>query len=64
MKGIKGRRAILMFIVVLLLMGWITNLVKVFGCDFASPYKAEVIRTVGIFIPPVGGVAGYCDLGK
>lgn len=44
--------------------GYIMNLVGVFGCDFASPYKCEVIRTAGIFVPPVGAVAGYFDLGQ
>lgn len=39
--------------------GYAANVYKVFGLDFASPYKAEVIRTVGVFVPPVGVIAGF-----
>ena len=41
------------------IIGWSFNLYLLSGCDFASPYKAEVIRTVGVFIPPVGAITGY-----
>lgn len=39
--------------------GYVMNIVKIFGTDFASPYKAEVIRAVGVFVPPVGAIAGW-----
>ena len=42
--------------------GYVANIVKLCGCDFAVPVKAEVIRMVGVFLPPVGAVAGYCDI--
>ena len=44
--------------------GYVSNIVKLCYCDFASPYKAEVIRVVGIFMPPVGVVVGYLNLGE
>ena len=47
---------------VLGIFGYCANVYKVFGTDFESPYKAEVIRTVGIFVPPVGVIAGYLTI--
>ena len=44
--------------------GWIMNIVKLAQCDFASPYKAEMFRIVGVAVPPVGAVLGYMDLGQ
>ncbi len=45
-------------------VGWGMNLYKLVKCDFSAPYKAEVIRTVGVFLPPVGAITGYIDLGN
>lgn len=42
--------------------GFILNVVKLTRCDFEPSYKAEVIRAVGVFVPPVGVVVGYCDI--
>ena len=42
--------------------GYIANIVKITRYDFASPYKAEFIRGVGIVMPPVGGVLGFCTI--
>lgn len=42
--------------------GYISNLVSLFGTDFEAPYKAEIIRGVGVFVPPVGIIAGYVDI--
>tara|TARA_R110002167_G_scaffold22007_3_gene79171 strand:- start:317 stop:517 length:201 start_codon:yes stop_codon:yes gene_type:complete len=41
-------------------LGWCLNLYKLTQLDFASPYKAEVIRIVGI--TPLGAVAGWMEL--
>ena len=43
--------------------GWVKNLIKLSNCDFESPYKAEVVHTVGL-IPIVGAVVGYMDFGE
>jgi hypothetical protein len=46
-----------------LIGGWCMNVYKLVAqCDFEDPYKCEFIRTIGIFVPPVGGVAGYFDI--
>ena len=45
-------------------IGYGLNIVKLFGCDFEAPYKAEVIRIIGIPVAPVGMIAGYLDLGE
>ena len=42
-------------IVLLLGVGWVMNLIALINCDFKSPYKAEAIRGVGVFVAPVGG---------
>lgn len=35
---------------------WIINLIQFFQCDFASPYKEEVIKVIGILIAPLAGI--------
>ena len=42
--------------------GYIANIYKLTDCDFDKPYKAEVIRVVGIVVPPVGCVTGFIDI--
>jgi len=42
--------------------GWILNLVRLANTDFDAPYRAEVFRTVGVVIPPVGCIIGYIDI--
>jgi hypothetical protein len=54
-------KAIVVF-VGLLVLGWFVNIYRFFNCDFDTPLKEEVIRAVGIFVPPVGGVIGYIDI--
>lgn len=68
MKNEKGFTVIelvivLMFVVIipLAVTGWVKNLIKLSECDFESPYKAEVIRVVGV-IPPVGAVVGWLNI--
>lgn len=51
-------------VVVVCFTGWTINIVKLFGCDFEEPYKAEAIRIVGVVVPPVGAVTGFLDLGE
>lgn len=44
----------------LLAVGWVNNIYRLVAKDdFASPYKAEVLRVVGIFVAPLGSVLGY-----
>ena len=51
----------LLLLVVLLITGWVKNIILLSECDFEAPYKAEVIRTVGI-IPVVGMVTGWIEI--
>ena len=37
--------------------GYVKNIIKLTKCDFESPYKAEVLRVIGV-IPVVGAVTG------
>ncbi|MDM1548734.1 hypothetical protein HX096_12810 [Empedobacter falsenii] len=36
-----------------LIVAWVVNLIKFINCDFASPYKDEIIHGLGIFIAPI-----------
>lgn len=56
--------AILFYIIltIAILIGYIGNIVKLTRCDFEPSYKSEVIRSIGVIIPPVGVIVGYMDL--
>lgn len=43
------------------IVSWITNLVKVFTTDIPVPLWGgkEIARVIGIFIPPLGAVLGF-----
>lgn len=41
--------------------GYGLNFYKLVNLDFESPYKAEVIRVIGVF-PPIGAIAGWFDI--
>lgn len=45
-------------------VGWMMNIYKLTKCDFEPSYKAEVIRSVGVLVAPVGTIVGYMDLGE
>ena len=42
--------------------GWCMNVYKLSQCDFKPTYKAEVIRAIGVAVPPVGAVAGWLTI--
>ncbi len=44
----------------LLLIGWVKNIVKFVQLDFKSPYKAEVIRGVGL--TSYGAIIGWINI--
>jgi hypothetical protein len=31
-----------------MMISWVVNIVKLFGCDFAEPYKQEFIHFIGL----------------
>lgn len=44
-------------------VGYIKNVIALAGCSFHGPsYKAEVLRTIGVFVPPIGAVEGYLTI--
>lgn len=49
-------------IMILPVIGYVSNIVKLCHCDFQAPYKAEVVRGVGVAIPVVGMVTGYMKI--
>ncbi len=46
---------------VVVIISWITNLVKVFTTDIPVPLWGgkEIARVIGIFIPPRGAALGF-----
>ena len=54
----------LIFVVLIVLVcgsGWVVNCVKFARLDFEAPYKAEILRGIGIF-PPIGAVMGWVPI--
>ena len=41
--------------------GWGSNVYKFTQCDFKAPYKAEIIRGIGIPVAFVGVISGYMN---
>lgn len=42
-----------------LVIGWIMNIVKLFGLSFDTFSPELVIRIVGVVLAPIGGVVGW-----
>ena len=53
---------LIVLLVALPLWGYVANIVKLCLCDFDVPLKAEIIRSIGIIVPPIGVVAGFCTI--
>lgn len=51
-------------VIIMMGVGWVKNIFGLTQCDFEEPYKAEIIRIIGIPVAPVGGIVGYMDVGK
>lgn len=47
---------------VLVIGGYVANIVKLADCDFKPSYKAEIFRVSGVFMPPLGMVLGFIDI--
>lgn len=58
----KGLGLAIIGFYILAVWGYIANIYKLTDCDFDKPYKAEVIRVVGIVVPPVGCVTGFMHI--
>jgi hypothetical protein len=62
-EKVKGCLGCLLFpFLVFIFIGWILNFVAFCKCDFEAPYKAEIIRGIGIVVAPYGGIVGWVDI--
>lgn len=59
-KGIVGGLFILALTIVLL-VGYVNDILKLVKCDFEAPYKAEVIYGVGA-VTGLGAIIGYINI--
>ena len=59
-QGCMG--CIIIIIYIILGIGWIMNFVKFVKCDFKEPYKAEIVRGIGIPAVPMGGIIGWINI--
>lgn len=50
---IDGIGVISVLIYATIIISWIVNLIKLIQCDFASPFKEEVIHLLGVLVPPI-----------
>lgn len=46
-------------IIVIGIGGWVANIVKVFGSDFANFTALLAVRCIGIALAPLGAVMGF-----
>lgn len=53
---------IVLLVLIVPIAGYVKNIKGLIGCDFEPPYKAEIIRGIGVVIPVVGMITGYCDI--
>lgn len=57
----KTITSIIIGVSLVLLTGYVLNIVKLVKLDFASPYKAEVIRFVSV-PTGLGGIVGFVKI--
>lgn len=62
MKHERGFTSVELFVVLVVLLGgvgWVWNIVKIAGSDFAQITGLLILRIVGVFLAPLGAVLGY-----
>lgn len=61
-----GKQFLIASTVVMLLavLPWAVNAIKFVQCDFASPYKCEVVHGIGVFIPPTSIITVWFNSDK
>ena len=62
MKRERGFTSVDLFVVLVVLLGsvgWVWNIVKIAGSDFAQITGMLILRVVGVFLAPLGAVLGY-----
>lgn len=50
---------VMLLVVVFGGIGWVWNIAKIVGSDFAQITGLLVMRIIGVFIAPLGAVLGY-----
>lgn len=53
---------VIVALIVVGIIGYTKNIVKLLDADFQAPYKAEVVRTAGVIVPLVGVVEGFMTI--
>lgn len=58
----KSAVALYILFAVVMLGGWVANIIKLVGTGFtvAQWGGMEVARVIGVFVPPLGAVLGFC----
>jgi hypothetical protein len=56
---VEGFTVFMFAAVVLGIGGWIANIVKLVGMDFAHITGMLVVRGLGVIVPPLGAVLGF-----
>ena len=51
-----GSAFITILFYVYLIISWFVNAYKFFCLDFEPSYREEIIKAVGLFIPPLSGI--------
>lgn len=57
-----GLQLIAMIVGLIVVLGWWVNVFKFASSDFEAPFKPEIVRAVGVVVPPVGVAVGFVDL--
>jgi hypothetical protein len=50
---------ITIIVAIAIVSGYVSNIVKLTGCDFKPSYKCEIIRGVGVLLFPMGSIIGF-----
>lgn len=65
-KGFTIVELLIVIVVIIAILvgpiGYVKNIIGLIECDFEAPYKAEVIRGVGVVVPFVGVVVGWVGI--
>jgi len=53
---------IVFFLIFFCVYGWVFNLIKLTKTDFQPPYKAEVLRGIGVITVIPGVIMGHIEI--
>lgn len=43
----------------LMAIGWVLNIIELYNIETLTYNGKEVLRIIGIFVPPIGGIMGW-----